>query len=148
MNIKEFSELGSYGQEEVLNTYSIMYWIKRIIGLGLTIVILGLAGCPQYNVWKEGLRGQAELARAEHNRQITINEAMALKEAATFKADAEIERARGIEQANRIIAEGLGGPEGYLRYLFIDALQATSCDTIYIPTEAGLPILEARNKRD
>jgi regulator of protease activity HflC (stomatin/prohibitin superfamily) len=106
----------------------------------------GMYGCPKYNVWQQGLEGQAELARAEQNRQIRINEAKAKKEAAAFEADAEIERARGIAEANKIIGDSLKDNEGYLRWLFIDMLRETGGDgreTIYIPTEAGMPIMEA-----
>jgi len=49
-------------------------------------------------------------------------------------------------QANRIIADSLGGAEGYLRWRYIEMLENTSeggRDVIYVPTEAGLPILEA-----
>jgi hypothetical protein len=33
--------------------------------------------------------------------------------------------------------------ENYLRYLWIDSLQHTQDKIIYIPTEAGMPLLEA-----
>lgn len=100
--------------------------------LGL-VLILGLAfGYPTYRVWAEGQRGRAELARAEQNRKI-----------AELDAQAEIARARGVAEANRIISEGLGGPDGYLRYLWIQKLSENGQDVIYVPTEAGLPILEA-----
>ena len=50
-------------------------------------------------------------------------------------------------KANRIMAEGLGGPEAYLRWSYINMLQETAGQqgrqTIYVPTEAGMPILEA-----
>lgn len=118
-------------------------WIKRGIAIAVMLVVALMAGCPQYNVWQQSLSGKAELARAEQNRQIKIQEAMAEKESASFKAQAEIERARGVQQANQIIADGLGGPEGYLRYLFIDNLQSSSCNTIYIPMDGTLPVLEA-----
>ena len=104
----------------------------------------GMYGCPQYNVWQQGLSGQAELARAQQNRQIRIEEALAKKESAKHWADAEIERARGASEANKIVAKSLGGPEGYLRWLFIEKLdEIQSGQIIYIPTEAGMPILEA-----
>ncbi|NVJ97777.1 MAG: membrane protease subunit [Alphaproteobacteria bacterium] len=101
---------------------------------------------PYINVWQQGLQGQAELARAEQNRQIVVNEAKAKLEAAKYWAQAEVERAKGVAEANKIIANGLGGPEGYLRYLYIEGLkeaEASGNKIIYIPTEAGLPILEA-----
>lgn len=130
-------------------------WAGSIISL-LVFVLLsaliagGMWGCPQYNVWQQGLAGQAELRRAEQNRQISIQVAHAKLEAAKFLADAEIERARGVAQANQIIANGLGGPEGYLRYLFIEGLKEAEhkgTSIIYIPTEATIPILEAGKRR-
>lgn len=59
------------------------------------------------------------------------------------KKDAEIEvaRARGIAESNKIIADSLS--ENYLRYRWIDGLQKTDLQVIYVPTEANLPILEA-----
>lgn len=107
--------------------FGMVYGIFAVI-----LVIAGLALFPIYRVWSEEMRGRAELARAEQNRQI-----------ARLDAQAEIERARGVAEANRIIAEGLGGPEGYLRYLWINQLSRNGQNVIYVPTEAGLPILEA-----
>lgn len=109
----------------------------------LVVIVLVMGGCPYYNVWQQGLAGEAELKRAEQNRQIAIEEAAALKESAQLLADAEVIRAGGVKEANDIIAEGLGGPEGYLRYLFIQVLDNGKNQVIYLPTEAGMPILEA-----
>ncbi len=143
MTLQEFENLAGCEKEEVLNRIGFIYWAKRITAALLVILILSMAGCPAYNVWEQGLTGEAELARAKQNRQITIEEALAVKESATHKKDAEIIRAEGVQKANQIIAGGLGGPEGYLRYLYIDALDSGKCQTIYVPTEAGLPIMEA-----
>lgn len=45
------------------------------------------------------------------------------------------------------MAQSLGGPENYLRWAYIDMLKETADQQdrqiIYIPTEAGMPILEA-----
>lgn len=110
----------------------------------LALIAFGMWGCPTYNVWGQGLVGQAELKRAEQNRQIAIQEAMAKKEAAVMLAQAEIERAKGVAEANKIVADGLKGHDEYLRYLWIDKV-ATGAqrEVIYVPTEASLPILEA-----
>lgn len=61
------------------------------------------------------------------------------------KKDAEIEvaRAGGVAQANQIIGDSLKNNEPYLRYLWINNLKETKNNVIYVPTEAGLPILEA-----
>jgi hypothetical protein len=98
---------------------------------------------PMYRVWQRTLAGEAQLREAEWNRQIAVREAQATLESAVHLADAEIERARGVSEANRIIAEGLGGPNGYLSYLWVQALHDDDNAVIYVPTEAQLPILEA-----
>jgi hypothetical protein len=97
-----------------------------------------------YQVWHQGKVGEAELRKAEFTRQIAVKEALARKDVASMLALAEIERAKGIAQANKIIADSLKGNEAYLHYLWIDALHNTKNQVIYIPTEASLPILEAK----
>lgn len=117
-----------------------------VIGL---IVVGGMVGCPQYAVYEQRLTGEAELARAQQNRQIAVNEAQARQEAATHLAQAEIERAKGVAGANQIISESLKGNEAYLRYLWITEVAAVGKEgktVVYIPTEANLPILEATRK--
>lgn len=98
---------------------------------------------PRYKVWQKELSGKADLKEAEWNKQILVEEAKAEKESAVLYAQAEVERARGVAEANRIIGESLQGNEAYLRYLWINGLQDGSSEVIYIPTEANLPILEA-----
>lgn len=120
-------------------------------GLALTIAIgAGVGGCiyyyPQYNVYSQRMAGQAEFQRAESNRRIRVQEAQAALDSATLTAQAEVERAKGVAEANRIIADSLGGAEGYLRWRYIEMLEQTGNngrDVIYVPTEANLPILEA-----
>ena len=109
----------------------------------LTLIGLGMWGCPQYNVWQKELAGQAELKQAKWNRQIAVQEAKAKKEAAVSLAGAEVARARGVAEANQIIGKSLRGNESYLRYLWIQGLQDGNSEVIYVPTEANLPILEA-----
>lgn len=117
--------------------------------LGVVLFIVGvLWGWPSYNVYQAQMRGRAELARAEQNRQIRVYEARARMDSAKLNAQAEVAAAQGVAQANRIIADSLGGPEGYLRWRYIEMLNETGKDgagrdVIYVPTEAGLPILEA-----
>ena len=124
-------------------------WILTGIGVILAIVILLMAGIPQYNVWQQGLKGEAELARAVQNRQIVIEGAKAKELSSIHWANAEIRRATGAAEANRIVAESLGGPEGYLRWLFIEKLdEIKNGQIIYLPTEAGVPILEATRLRE
>lgn len=112
----------------------------------LLIITLGMWGCPQYNVWSKELKGKAQLKQAEWNRQIAIQEAEAKKESAKLLAVAEVERAKGVAEANKIIGESLRENEAYLRYLWINGLHDGSSEIIYVPTEANLPILESVRK--
>lgn len=117
--------------------------IPLIILSVLAALALTLYGCPKYSVWERGLHGQAQLKQAEWNRQIVVREAEAKLESAKALADAEIERARGVAEANKIIGQSLKNNEAYLRYLWISGLDSNSEKVIYVPTEAGIPILEA-----
>lgn len=112
------------------------------------MVILGMWGCPQYQVYEQRLTGEAELAKANYSKQVMVQEAIAKQEAASHLADAEVARAKGVSAANRIIGESLKNNESYLRWLWIEGLKEKGNDVIYVPTEANLPILEAgkRNK--
>lgn len=99
-----------------------------------------------YPPMKEYIReneGKAQLAEAQYNRQIKVREAEAAYESAKLKAKAEVERAKGVAEANKIIGQSLRDNEGYLRYLWIQGLQDGNSEVIYVPTEANLPLLEA-----
>ena len=99
---------------------------------------------PQYGVYSQRLHGQALLAHAQSAKEVAAAEAKAKMESASLLADAEIARAKGVAEANRIIGESLRNNEAYLRYLWItDIGQNSGRTVVYIPTEANLPILEA-----
>lgn len=70
---------------------------------------------------------------------------MAVFAAASKLADAEIARARGVAEANKIIGDSLKGNDAYLKYLWITDVAGTNNKpaVIYVPTEANMPILEA-----
>jgi len=109
------------------------------------LLLAGVVFCyPQYRVYSQRLAGEAALAEAQSSRQVAILEAHAKKESAIELAEAEVIRAKGAAQANAILQNSLGGPEGYLRYLQIQALESTKAELIYVPTEAGLPVTESR----
>jgi hypothetical protein len=117
------------------------------IGCGIFVLSTVIGGCayikPKWGVWAAEMEGAAQYAQAEQNRKITILEAEAKLESAKALAAAEVERARGVAEANKIIGESLKGNEAYLRWQWIQNLESGSNSVIYIPTEAGLPILEA-----
>jgi hypothetical protein len=123
------------------------HFMRAIIVSGVAVfimlVVIGMAGCPVYNVWVMELSGKAELKKAEWNKKVLIEEAKAKEESAKALSKAEVERARGVAEANRIIGASLKNNDAYLRYLWIQGLQDGSSEIIYVPTEANLPILEA-----
>ena len=109
----------------------------------IAIACLALVRCPRYNVYAQEMAGRAKLAEAQSSRQVAILEAHAKMESAKELAQAEVIRAEGAAKANHILQNSLGGPEGYLRYLQIQAYSDTNAKIIYVPTEGGLPITEA-----
>jgi len=128
-------------------------------------ILLAFWAWPKYTVYKKELNGKAMLKEAEWSKEILIVEAKARETAALMQAKArvtlakaegearlvkaisegkaDIERAKATAEANRIIGKSLKNNEAYLRYIWIQGLNDGKGERIYIPTEAGLPILEA-----
>lgn len=98
-------------------------------------------GIPYYNVWEQEMSGKAEFAKAEQNRKIRIEEAKANLESEKLNAQAEVERAKGAAEAIKI-ENGAITPT-YIQYLWVRQQNTNANKIIYIPTEAGLPVLEA-----
>ena len=114
-----------------------------ILVVGLVATFTVAIGCPKYLIWQQEQEGAAELAKAEQNRQIAIQEAKAKEESAKSLANAEVIRAEGVAKANVIIGDSLQNNEAYIHYLWIEALKESKDQVIYIPTEAGVPITES-----
>jgi len=120
------------------------------IAIFLIVVILGLMiGLPKYNVWRSKIaietaqnNGKAEMAEAEENKKIAIEEAKANLEVQKLNSQAEVERAKGMAESIEI-ENGKLTPL-YIHYLWVRNIDKMDGEKIYIPTEAGLPILEAR----
>lgn len=115
----------------------------------IVILVVGVIGFivflfwvfPTYNVWSKEMKGKAELREAQWSRQIQIEEAQANLESEKLNAQSEIERAKGAAEAIRI--EGGSLTDNYIKYLWVRQLSSGEKQLIYVPTEAGLPILEA-----
>lgn len=115
-----------------------------LVTTGVSLVIaLCFWGLPQFGVYSRTLAGKAALMEAESTRQVKVLEAKAKKDSASLEAAAEIERAKGVAEANRIIGDSLKDNPRYLQYLYIVGLQEGSEKgnrTIYVPTEGGVPV--------
>lgn len=135
--------------------------MKRFKLVMLSLVAFIVTSCWDFNrqqAYKDAEnRGKSTLIEAESSKKAMIEQAKAENESATLHAEAkvkiakaeaqaEIERAYGVAKANEIIGKSLQGHSEYLRYLQIDAIKNSKGSKVYIPTEAGLPILEAREK--
>jgi len=149
------------------NAKGLIKWSTIGFALLIGIILAGMTGCPRYRVYSKGMDGKAQLEEAKHNNLITIEDAKAKNQAAISKAEAKITmakasnkamiikaqgqrqadsiRAIGVARANEIIGQSLKGNSDYLHFLWIDQLKDGG-QKVYIPTEANLPIMEARNK--
>jgi prohibitin 1 len=72
---------------------------------------------------QESLQKQFELVKAQKDAEIAVA------------------KAKGVAESNKIIAGSIS--DNYLRYLWIEGLQSSEKQIVYIPTEANLPIMEA-----
>lgn len=131
--------------------------------LGLMMIVIGftmsMTSCYDFNrdqrLKDAENNGKATLVEAENSKKAMVEQAKAENESATLQAEAkikiakaeaqaEVERAKGVAEANQIIGQSLKGNSEYLRYLQIDAIRGSKGEKIYIPTEAGLPIIERK----
>lgn len=130
--------------------------MKKIL---LLTTILSLSSCWQFNrdqkLKDAENNGKSILVEAESSKKALVETAKAQNEAATLNAEAkikiakadaqaEVERAKGVAEANKIIGSSLKDNSEYLKYLMIQGLNNGKGERVYIPTEAGLPILEAK----
>lgn len=115
--------------------------VASIVLVVILLLVGALAAYPQYKVYSKEMSGKASLAEAEWEKQIAIEEAKAELEAAGMLAETEIIRARGIAEANEIIAGSI--TQEYIQYRFIEGLNDGNTEVIYVPTEANIPVLEA-----
>lgn len=125
----------------------------------LVAIVVTMSSCWDFNreqhIKDAEANGKATLMEAENSKKALIEQAKAENEAATLQAEAkikiakaeaqaEIERAKGVAEANKIIGSSLHGNDNYLKYLWINGINDGKGERIYIPTEAGLPITEAK----
>jgi hypothetical protein len=120
------------------------------------IIILSIIGfiaflcwvLPIYSVWAAHKSGQADLAKAKNEQQVQVAEANGRLNAAEINKQAQMIEAEAISKSVEIIGKSLHDNAGYLQWQWIKMMEdRDSGDTIYVPTEAGLPILEAGKRR-
>lgn len=119
-----------------------------IVGVALTTLLLGVfIGGPLLwkttKVWRLEQDGKAKLAEAVSSTKAKTERARADYESSKLEAKAEVERAKGTAKAVKI--ENGAITDSYTQYLFVKNLHHSK-HVIYVPTETGLPILEASKR--
>jgi len=124
-----------------------------MIWIYVALSIIGFIGLcmwvfPIYNVWASEKSGEAQLKEANFKEQIAIAEANARLKSAEMNKKAEIVEAEAVAESISTIGDGLKKNQDYLRYLWIKNMAETKDQLIYIPTEGGMPILEAGRRKE
>ena len=101
------------------------------------IVVSLFFAVPIWNVWRQGLSGEADLAKAEQTKKIMIETARAEKDASSLRAE-----------AIRIMGKAAKEFPEYRQQEFMQAFgealrEGNISQIIYVPTESNIPILEA-----
>lgn len=111
--------------------------LRAILSVSSLVLFMGISaavafGYPQYKVWEQRKAGEAALAKATQDRQIKVQEAEAEQEAASKQAE-----------ANRILGESIRQYPESMEQKWVEAIEKTSNQVIYLPTEASVPITES-----
>jgi hypothetical protein len=140
--LQEFSceSVGQPGQPAPLIEFD---WIWGGVFLFVAIVLWFMFGYPFWSVWASKKSGQAELSQANFAEQVAIAQARARLSAAEMNKEAEIVEADAISQSIATIGDALEKNPSYNRFQWIKMMEKGNNATIYVPTEANLPILEA-----
>ena len=109
-----------------------------VLGLLLSFCMLVV---PQWSVWSSKLEGEALLNKANQTKQILVTQAQAELDAAKLRAEA-------IAIVGKMAKEYPEYREQEFIGSFAEALhEGRISQIIYVPTEANIPIIEARDHR-
>lgn len=124
------------------------------IAVFVVVLIVGLfMGFALTKEWRRDIDGRAKLAEARNASKVKTEKARAAFESAKFDAKSDLEIAEGNARAEIARARGTAKAvaiengaitDSYTRYLYVKNL--AHANVVYVPTEAGLPILEARRQ--
>src|SRR5690606_27915473 len=122
------------------------------VTIGIGVVFFAIVGLvyvnrlvgPKLNLYRSNTEKQAVIKEQEAISEAEVYAAEKRVIAAEAEAEARLIEAQALAEAQRIISETLT-PE-YLTWRYYEVLATTENDVVYIPTEAGLPITEARER--
>lgn len=125
-------------REVVSSIVAIAAIIVFVVGILLGVIF----GYQWLKVYSAEQSGRAKLAEARSSKQVQLEEAKANLEAQKLNALAEVERAKGAAEAIKQ-ERGSFSNEDYIKYLYVRDMDKLKAQFIYVPTEAGIPILES-----
>jgi hypothetical protein len=111
------------------------------------VVAWRLFGHPFWTVWASHQAGLADLQQAKNEQQIQVAEAQGRLDAAQLNKKAAVIEAEAVALQIHTIGDQLTKHDLYLKWQWIRMMEEREGETIYVPTEAGLPILEANRSR-
>jgi hypothetical protein len=117
-------------------------WI--LLGIAALLVIASsiggyMWGMPRYRVYSQKMQGEAELAQASYSKQTQVQQAQAELDAAKLRAQAIATIGAAAKEYPEYRQQEFIGA-------FADAMREGKMQQIiYVPTEANIPITEARN---
>jgi prohibitin 1 len=107
---------------------------EKVEPRGITIQDVLLRDVRLPPVFSESIQQKLKTEQEAMQKQFELQKAQKDAEIAVAKA-------KGVAESNKIIAGSIS--DNYLRYLWIEGLQSSEKQIVYIPTEANLPIMEA-----
>lgn len=111
------------------------------------LLVWWLFGYPKWKVWNAHQSGLADLQRARNEQQIQVAQAQGRLDAAALNKKAAIVEAEAVSAQIECIGAGLTKHDLYLKWQWIKMMEERdNGETIYVPTEASLPILEASRR--
>lgn len=125
---------------------SLELWIAIVVAILFILLTAIFWVYPVYNVWASRKAGEADLAQAKFEQQIQIAEAQGRYNAAELNKKAAVIEAEAVAAQITTIGEHLKQHDLYLRWQWIEMMKHRDGETIYVPTEANLPILEATRR--
>lgn len=118
----------------------VTFVVAALVVIGL--IFGAMATYRKYSIWSREQKGKAALAEAISSKKVAVEEAKANLASEKLNAQAEVERAKGAAAAIEIENGKL--TDTYIRYLWVRQQSNLNEKTVvYIPTEGGLPLLEA-----
>lgn len=123
--------------------------IAILIAIVAVLVLWVLFGYPIWRVWASQKQGEADLQQAHKEQQIQVSKAQGRLDAAKLNKEAAVIEAEAVSAQIEKIGANLKNHDLYLKWQWIKMMEEKpDSSVIYVPTEAGMPILEAGKRYD